>query len=128
MGGTQNVDVIQRNFEALAAGDSDTVHASWHPEAQWHILDQAGLEGTYSRDEYFALLGRWSEFVSDYSPTVVSCEAYGDELVVAYVRATGTTAQGPVDENGGLMIHRVVAGQIVEGWAVSRGREAKTFF
>jgi len=26
------------------------------------------------------------------------------------------------------MIYRVVAGLIVEGWAVSRGRDAKTFF
>ena len=111
-------------FELLAAGDTST----WHPESQWHILDHAGLQGTYSRDDYFALLGRWSELVSDYSMQLVSCEAFGDELVVAYVRSTGTTAQGPVDENGGLMIYRVVAGLIVEGWAVSRGRDAKTYF
>ena len=126
--GIGHVELIRRNFELLAAGDATAVYATWHPEAQWHILDHAGFEGTYSRDEYFALLGRWSELLNDYSIEVVSCDAYGDELVVVYIRSTGTTAQGPVDENGGLMIYRVVDGLIVEGWAVSRGRDAKTFF
>ena len=89
----------------------------------------AGFEGTYSRDDYFALLGRMSELVPDYRLEVVSCEAYGDELVVVvYIRSPGTSPQGPVDENGGLMIYRVVAVLIVERWAVSQGRDAKTPF
>jgi len=126
--GSENAELIRRNFERLAAGDASDVFATWHPEAQWHILDHAGLEGTYSRDDYFALLGQWSEMVTDYRLGVVSCEAYGDELVVAYIRSTGTSAEGPVDENGGLMIYRVVDGLIVEGWAVSRGRDARLLF
>jgi uncharacterized protein len=129
VGSEENAELVRRNFESFAAGEGDAVYATWAPDAVWHILDATQLQGDYTRDEYFAMLATtWAELVPDYSFEVVACEPYGEELVVVYMRSTGTTPNGPIDANGGLMIYRVVDGKIVEGWALSRGRDAKTVF
>lgn len=129
MGNAENAELIRRNFEYYAAGEGEAVYATWAPDAVWHILDATPLQGDYTRDEYFTMLATtWAETVSDYRFEVASCEAYGDELVVVYLRSSGSTPSGPIDPNGGLMIYRVVDGTIVEGWSLSRGGDAATPF
>src|SRR5688500_4748122 len=115
MGASENAELIRRNFELFAAGDGASVYATWSPDAVWHVLDATRFQGDYTRDEFFTLLATaWAEVVSDYEPEVVSCEPFGDELVVVYLRSSGTSIDGPIDTNGGLMIYRVVDGRVVE--------------
>lgn len=124
-----NVALIRENFERFGRGEGEAVYATWADDAVWHVLDASRYQGTYTRDEYFAMLSTtWATDIPDYSTEVVSCQAFGDELVVVYLRSSGTTPDGPVDSNGGLMIYRVGGGKIVEGWALSRGRDATTPF
>jgi hypothetical protein len=93
------------------------------------VLDATRLQGDYTRDEYFTMLATtWAEYVTNYAFELESCEPFGDELVVAYLRSTGDTLDGPIDPNGGLMIYRVLDGRITEGWALSRGRDATVPF
>ena len=65
---------------------------------------------------------------ANYVSELESCEPFGDELVVAHLRSTGETLDGPIDPNGGLLIFRVLDGRITEGWALSRGRDATVPF
>ena len=124
-----NAELIRRNFELLRQGRGEAVYATWAPDAVWHVLDATRLQGDYTRDEYFTMLATtWAEYVSDYSFDVVDCRSYGTDLVVVHLRSRGTTSDGPIDDTGGLMIYRVVDGMIVEGWALSRGRDAHTPF
>jgi len=129
MGASENAALIRRNWELFAEGQGEAVYATWAEDAVWHVLDATRFQGDYTRDEYFTMLSTtWTEYVTSYRPELVSCESFGDELVVAYLRSTGETLEGPIDPNGGLMIYRVLDGRIIEGWAVSRGRDATTLF
>ncbi len=129
MPGDDNVALIRENFERFRRGEGEAVYATWADDAMWYVLDASRYQGSYTRDEYFAMLSTtWATDVPDYSFEVASCEGYGDELVIAHLRSAGTTPDGPIDSNGGLMIYRVVDGKIVEGWALSRGRDATTPF
>ena len=124
-----NAELIRRNFELFQQGHGEAVYAAWAPDAVWHVLDATRFQGDYTRDEYFTMLGTtWAEEVPDYAFDVVDCRSYGNALVVVHLRSRGTTSDGPIDENGGLMIYRVVDGKIMEGWALSRGRDARTPF
>jgi hypothetical protein len=105
------------------------VYASWAEHAVWQVLDATRYQGDNTRDEYFTMLGTtWATDVQNYSPEIVSCESYGDDLVVAHLKSSGTHIDGPIDEMGGLMVYRVANGKIVEGWALSRGKDATTPF
>lgn len=127
--GDTTAELIRQNWELMRQGRVAEVYATWSPDAVWHVLDATRLQGDYTRDEYFTMLATtWSDFVSEYEFEVVDCRSYGDDLVVVHLRSRGMTADGPIDENGGLMIYRVRDGRIVEGWALSRGRDARTPF
>lgn len=129
MGASENAALIRRNWELFAEGRGEAVYATWAEDAVWHVLDATRFQGDYTRDEYFTMLATtWAEYVTSYAPQLVSCESFGDELVVAFLRNTGETLEGPIDPNGGLMIYRVLDGRISEGWAVSRGRDATALF
>lgn len=124
----ENVALIRENFERFGRGEGEAVYATWADDAVWHILDANKYQGTYTRDEYFGMLSTLAAEIPDYSFEVASCEGYGDELVVVHLRSSGTTPEGPINPNGGLMIYRVVDGKIAEGWAMSGGRDATTPF
>ncbi len=127
--GDSNADLVRENFARFARGEGEAVYATWADDAVWHILDASRYRGDYTRDEYFALLaGNWATDVTDYRFEVEVCESFGEELVVAYLKSSGVSVDGPIDENGGLMIYRVVNGKVAEGWALSRGKDAKTGF
>jgi ketosteroid isomerase-like protein len=124
-----NADLVRENFARFARGEGEAVYASWAEDAVWHVLDATRYQGNYTRDEYFTMLGTtWATDVQNYSPEIVSCESYGEDLVVAHLKSSGTHIDGPIDELGGLMIYRITDGKIVEGWALSRGKDATTPF
>jgi hypothetical protein len=124
-----NADLIRENFARFARGEGEAVYATWADDAVFHVLDATRYHGNYSRDEYFTMLATtWGADTQDYQFTVVSCEAYGDDLVVAHLKSIGTHIDGPIDERGGLMIYRIANRKIVEGWALGRGTDATTPF
>ena len=124
-----NADLVRENFARFARGEGEAVYATWANDAVWHVLDATRYKGDYTRDEYFTMLGtNWATDVQDYAPEVISCEPFGEDLVVVHLRSSGTHVDGPIDEKGGLMIYRVVEGKIAEGWALSRGKDATTPF
>ena len=119
------VAVVRGTFERFAAGDVESVMATWADDAEWHVLDAGPLRGSYSKLDYFTkVLPEFAASHEDYELTVESVTAHGPELVVVHVRSTGSN----IDPDGGLMIYRVVDGEIVEGWALSRGRDARLPF
>ena len=87
MGASENAALIRRNWELFADGQGEAVYATWAEDAVWHVLDATRFQGDYTRDEYFTMLATtWAEYVTSYAPQLVSCESFGDELVVADAR------------------------------------------
>ena len=116
-----NAALIAENFRRFAAGDFEGVMSTWAGDALWHILDANPWQGTHSKIDYFTkVLGEFSVDRGDYRVHVESITEFGPELVVVHLRSTGIN----IDPAGGLMIYRVVDGTVVEGWALSRGRDA----
>ena len=121
----QNKRLIADNFERFAAGDIAGVMSTWADDAEWHILDANPWQGTHTKAEYFTkVLAEISVGRDDYRLNVESIAEFGTELVVVHVTSTGTN----IDPGGGLVIYRVVADKVVEGWALSRGRDANLPF
>ena len=95
MHGDDNAALIRENFERFGRGDGEAVYATWADDAVWHVLDANRYHGDYTRDEYFAMLSTtWVGDVPDYAFEVVSCAAYGDELVVVHLRAQAPRLMG----------------------------------
>ena len=119
-----NERVVRGVFESFSRGDAASAREAWAPDGVWHGLDAGPLRLDLVRDDYFEMLGRWAAGVRDYRFELRMCEACGPALVVVHLDSSGTTAQGPLPEGGGVMVFRLDGGQIVECWTVSRGAAA----
>ena len=112
-----NVDFIRRGFEALAAGDLDTVTSQFSPDLRYYGADQFGRPmAMESRDELFGVLLAAMARFDEYDSELVDAYAVGDELVMTQVRLhRRRRAAGDVFDTDIVMVFRIEDGAITRG-------------
>lgn len=114
MGGTDhpNVALVRQGFEALAAGDLDTVVAQFSPSLQYYGADESGGMSEFaSRDELFAMLIEAIGLNAEYSNELVEAVAVGESLVMTHIRGHRRLR----DASDGLDFDYVMALEITDG-------------
>jgi ketosteroid isomerase-like protein len=111
----EDVAVVRRLYDAVAAGDLAGVAACFHEEAIWHLPGRGALAGTHLgwaaiRDDLLARQGPLSG--GTFRPVLLDL-AVGDESIVAVVRATADHAGRRLDQTV-CQLMRVREGKIVE--------------
>lgn len=90
-----NVAIVQKAFEALAAGDVATVLNGYSPELAYFGADQFGRFRSFdSRDEFFGMVMEAMVSHSLFENQLVDAYAVGDSLVMAHVRGRREPADG----------------------------------
>jgi ketosteroid isomerase-like protein len=107
-------EVVQSFYAALADGDVTTARSCWADEAVWHVTGRSDLSKDYDPDAYFTMLGEWATRYPDYAFTSSAVGEY-DDAAIFFIESTGGMAP---ERASGLMVYRVTAGKITEGWAI----------
>ena len=110
-----DIAVVRRLYAALAAGDSATVEACFHPEAVWHLPGRGVLAGTYRGWPAIRvrLLARQGPLSGGTFRVRLLDLAVGAEYLVAIVHATADHAGRRLDLTV-CQLMRVRDGQIRE--------------
>ena len=79
----ENVEIVRREYVALAARDWKAIAESWHPEIELESLETEPESGTYrGLDEITRYFDTWSEPYSEYLVTADEILDAGDGVVV----------------------------------------------
>jgi ketosteroid isomerase-like protein len=117
---TGNRQVVESMLAALGALAIDEARAMWHDDAVWHLEDANELGRDYPIDDYLAMLGEFfARYGDGYRFHVDDIRAHGD-LVTVFAGST----QPQLGTTDGLMIYRLRAGRIAEGWGIGRGADS----
>jgi ketosteroid isomerase-like protein len=111
----EDVAVVRRLYDAVAAADLDAVAACFAEDAVWHLPGRGALAGTHRgwaaiRDDLLARQGPLSG--GTFQARLLDL-AVGTEYVVAVVHATADHAGRRLDQTV-CQLMRVRAGKIVE--------------
>jgi ketosteroid isomerase-like protein len=111
----EDVAVVRRLYEAVAARDLEGIAACFDEEAIWHLPGHGALAGTHSgwaaiRDDLLARQGPLSG--GTFRPVLLDL-AVGAEYIVAVVHATAEHAGRRLDQTV-CQLMRVENGKIVE--------------
>jgi ketosteroid isomerase-like protein len=129
MGAAENKQVIQRAFDAWAAGEAG-VFDLLAPDARWTIVGNSVAAGTYpSREEFLASVIRPfnARLATALVPVVHALYADGD-TVIAYFDASATVRDGSPYHNAYTWYLRMRAGAIVEAVAFFDSIEFNEFW
>jgi uncharacterized protein len=129
MGEAENKQVIQRAFDAWAAGQGG-VFDLLAPDAQWTIVGNSVAAGTYhSREEFLSKVIRPfnARLATPLVPKVHALFADGD-TVIAYFDASATVRDGSSYDNTYTWYLRLREGAIVEAVAFFDSIEFNDFW
>jgi ketosteroid isomerase-like protein len=107
-------EVVEAFYAALGEGDVAAARSCWADRAVWHVTGTSDLSRDYDPDAYFTMLGEWAARYPDYTFESSHVGRY-DDAAVFFIQSTGGMAPGKAS---GLMVYRVTAGKIHEGWAI----------
>ncbi len=94
----QNVQRARRAVDALNRGDFQEALGEAHPELVWHTLDLFPDATTYrGTDEVREFFETWRESFRGFRLELESCEAVGDNHVIAALRVRGEGAGSGVE-------------------------------
>lgn len=112
-----NVAMVRSGFEALGAGDLDTVVNQYAPDLKYYGGDQHGRAREFnSRDEFFGMAIEAMTLNDEFSNELVEAFAVGEELVMAHVRAhRRSRSNGDVLDADYVMVLRIEDGVITRG-------------
>jgi len=121
---TDPAALVRSLFDAFAAGDVETCMAAWRDDAVHTSITEPAPFATFTKQQYWQdLLPGAVASLPGYQVEVASVVGFGP-LGVAHLRSTWDGGRGE-----GLMIFRVVDGQVVDVWALNAdGRDATTWF
>jgi ketosteroid isomerase-like protein len=129
MGEAENMQVIQRAFDAWAAGKGG-VFDLLAPDAQWTIVGNSVAAGTcHSREEFLSKVIRPfnARMATPLVPKVHALYADGD-TVIAYFDASATVRDGSPYNNTYTWYLRMQEGAIVEAVAFFDSIEFNDFW
>src|SRR3954454_2747064 len=79
----ENVEIVRREYEALAARDWVAIAEIWHPDIELEADESAPGAGLYrGLDEITRFFDTWSELYSEYQVEAEEIRDAGDRLVV----------------------------------------------
>jgi ketosteroid isomerase-like protein len=114
----ENVEVVQRQFQACRDGALDEAAKYWHPDIEWRAIEGAADDVGIIRGE-----GGLRRYYQDWIDTMDAMEAHveevlfhGDERVAAVVRNSGRgRASGVLTKGRYYVACTVRDGRIVSG-------------
>jgi ketosteroid isomerase-like protein len=115
MSESSRAEFVQSMYVRLVSGDVAGARAMWADDAVWHLTGSHDLSGDYSPDEYFGVLGQWADRYPSHVAELKDVRDVGEDVAIIYMESTDGMAPGLAS---GLLIYRVVDGQIREGWAI----------
>ena len=129
MGEAENKQVVQRAFDAWAAGDGG-VFDLLAPDARWTIVGKSRVAGTYdSREAFLSAVIRPfnARLATPLVPVVHALYADGD-TVIAYFDASATVRDGSSYNNTYTWYLRMREGAVVEAVAFFDSIEFNDFW
>ena len=83
-----NVALVRSGFEAMAAGDVESVMQMYSSDLKYYGWNaQAEQQAFTSRDEFFAMVFDAMSHCDEFAMDLVNAYAVGDSLVMAHIRA-----------------------------------------
>ena len=94
----ENVERIREVVAAMNSGDFETALERSHPDVEWQALDVFPDAETYhGREGLRAFFQTWLDTFKGFRVHLETCEALGDDRVVAMVRVSGEGAESGVE-------------------------------
>jgi ketosteroid isomerase-like protein len=115
MSNESRVEFVQAMYQRLTGGDVAGARSMWSEDAVWHLTGDHDLAKDYDPDSYFQMIGLWAERYPSFVPEFKEARDIGEEGAMIVMESTNGMAPGVAS---GVMIYRVVGGQIQEGWAI----------
>jgi hypothetical protein len=119
------VAVVQEMYQRLGAGDLAGARAMWTEDGVWHVTGDHEIAGDYDPDAYFHMLGRWAQQYPSYTFEFRDARDIGEDIATIVVESANGMAP---EAASGLLVYRVVDGQIMEGWAIPAFASGKYAF
>ncbi|MBY4575688.1 hypothetical protein ACN94_19230 [Gordonia paraffinivorans] len=108
-----NAEALTRAFASADAGDPGPLLALYDDQMTWAGFAFDGSQRVYTKDEFLAGLGVLSQLDAS-ANEVVATASYGDEIVVATIRAYRRLGDHELDIEM-IMAHRFIDGRVVRG-------------
>jgi hypothetical protein len=101
-------------YAGLTEGDVAAARDCWANDAVWHVPGRSDFAGDCGPDAYLVMLGEW---VARYPNYAFASREVGqfDHAAVFFIESTGGMAP---ERASWLLVYRVTAGMLAEGWAV----------
>jgi ketosteroid isomerase-like protein len=117
MGAEENVEVMQRAYDAFNKADLDTLTETFDENAVWHAPGRTPLAGDYEgRDATFAYLGGLGEKTDGtFRANLRQLVPGEDGLVVGVQRSTAERAGKSLDV-ANCIVFQLEGGRITEVW------------
>ncbi len=123
---SDNVDLMQKGYDAFARGDLETIRSIWHDDIEWQgpdydPLPQAGhYEGP---DAIFEMFGRLPEHWDDFRVTLDEWVEQGDTVIAlghteGRGKSTGEQVKVPFAHVWRIRDGKVERAQVLEDTAV----------
>lgn len=109
----QNADALTQAFAAADKGDAGPLLALYDDSMTWAGFTFDGGQRVYTKSEFLEGLGALAKLDAS-ANEVVDTQVYGDELVVATIRAYRKLGEHELDITM-VMAHRFVDGKVVRG-------------
>jgi ketosteroid isomerase-like protein len=112
--GTQNVEVVQRGFEATLREDWPTAIETLAPGIEVHDFDVPDAGIFHGEEGYFAWLRRWSESWQSWRTEDVEYRPVGDDQAIALFRMIAKGRGSGIEiERRDAIVYRLKDGKIV---------------
>jgi uncharacterized protein len=128
MGGSEAAAVHARLLQALAAGDVETVRASFAEDAVWHFPGRAFVCGDHQGPDAIVkfLLGAVEYTEGTFRLEPIAIASTGD-YVLSWQRITGTKGDRHLDETE-VVVFEIRDGRVAEVWHRAEVEKIDAFF
>jgi uncharacterized protein len=112
-----NVDLVQRGYEAFAAGDIATLNELFADDIVWHSPGNNQLSGTFrGKDEVFANLQKNVELTGGTFKLDIHTILADDDHAVTLLRATAQREGGKSLDDNTVQVFHIKDGKVTESW------------
>lgn len=123
-----NVKLVERGFEAFAAGDMETMSELLSPDIVWHSPGNNPISGTYTGlEEVFGLFAKVGELTGGQLTNDLHAVLADDEHAVALVSASARRGDKTLDAHS-VFVYHIANGRVTEAWLSTEDQAAADEF